>query len=248
MTDITQSDTPVVQQPMVLDEEALKPVDLMSRMMAEAKIAAPAEQAGPKRRGRPPGSRNRSTIEAEQAVLGRPPSGSRMVSPPSRSDKTKPDDELTAEQKRELKLKRAADLSDQISSTVNDNLMLMLTSMGVPSQLLYKPGREPKRVTEDSKYTELAGNICLSPMQAGIFGRFAAEFEATEYGKKVSSTTSTGNGALYLYGLLALGAGVQYVQGLQKFYSQMKPLLEAYQANIRQQQASQQQPVETTGG
>ncbi len=246
MTDFTQSDSPVVQQPMVLDDEALRPVDLMSRMLAEAKIAPPSEPSGPRRRGRPVGSRNKATIEAEQSALGKAPSGSRIVSPPGRPPK--PDDELTAEQKRELKARRAEDLSEKIASGVNDNLMLMLTSMGVPPSLLYKPGREPKKVEESSKYTEFAGNVCLSPMQANIFGKFLAEAEGTDLGKKVSGSTGGGNGALFLYGVLSLGAAVQYVQGLQKFYSQMKPMLDAYQANVAREQAEKARTQQSNGG
>lgn len=251
MSDITQSETPVVSSPTILNEEALRTVDqsdLYKRMLSEAATIAPAaEQPGARRRGRPKGSRNKATLEREAAGISKPPGGARMVAPPGgRSSSNATDDERTPEQIKEAKAKRVEELTEKIADGINDNLMLLLTSAGVPPTLLYRPGFEPRKVSSNGKFTDFAGNITVSPMQANIYARFLTEAETLPSVQKVVGNTGQGNGPLVLYGLLSVAASIQYVQGLQKFVKELKPLLEAKRAydnvqNAKRQQEDQQQ-------
>ena len=91
-----------------LDDEALKPADqggLVERMIIEARAANAATEAQKPRKGRPVGSRNRSTVE-------RPTGQARLVVPPARTPEGQP--KLTPEQeaqqariRREVKKQRS---------------------------------------------------------------------------------------------------------------------------------------------
>jgi len=194
-------------------------------MMAEAKNAP--QVAKPRSRGRQP-----SKVSPAQVDIIAP--GARRTPPPSPNK-----DEVTEEEKRKIKEARIEQLTESIVNDLNDHIMTLAISIGVPSNFLYKPGMEPARVAQDSKFTDVAGNICISPMQAGVYARFIAELERTSVGQKVSGTTSSGSFPMFLYGALSIALTAQYLSGLQKFYNQLKPLLDAYQAQeaLRQRDA-----------
>ncbi len=246
---IVEASSSVITEPMELDSEALKahPAPIPEATMAQRLASAPPTSdvmSAPKRRGRPAGSKNKSTIARENATqINR---GARMVIPPGK--KAKEDDGLTADQRREAKLTRADKLATTVSDTINDNLMLLLMSLGMPSELLYMPGKAPKEVKVDEKYTALAKQLTIDPMQAHIIGRFLAEMEATETGGKVGTAISDGKGPLIIYGILSVAAGVQWGKNLMDAYKAFEPMLADFKArqNVAEQQKFNAQ--QTTGG
>jgi hypothetical protein len=225
-----------------LPAEALTPAKvptLEERMAAAPKTDAPVTT--PRKRGRPPGSKNKATLQREaegKATTTREPSGARMVTPPPKPPK--PDDGLTPQQRHEHKLQRAAELSEKVADAINDNILLVLMSMGMEPDLLYMPGMAPQQVQVNNKYTPLARMLTIQPMQANTIGRFLAELEETETGGKVTGAVSDGKGPLILYGILSLASVVQYGKNLKDAYEKFEPLLTAYRA--------QQVDNQTTGG
>lgn len=249
---IEQATSPVVSEPTELGPEAMKampppqPVPSLSERLAAGKSAEQLAADRPPRRGpgRPPGRKNNATLarEAQEGVRKAP--AQRMVTPPAK----KGDDGLTSEQRQAAKLARAEKLAESVAETINDNLLLILMSMGCPSEILYKPGQEPKQVkAETSKYTELAQQLTLSSFQANIIGRFLAELEATETGGKVAGAVADGKGPLIVYGVLSLATAIQYTKGLADAYKKFEPMLKAYQ-EMRAQQEQQGFIRDQTGG
>jgi hypothetical protein len=220
--------------------EALAPAIKEPTLAERFAAAPPVEDVSTpvkRGRGRPPGSKNKSTLarEAQEGVRQAP--SQRMVTPPPKPPK--PTDELTPQQRAQAKLDRAAELSSKVADTINDNLLLLLMSMGVPEQLIYNPGMAPARVQENSKYTELAQGITLTPMQANIIGRFLAELEATDAGGKIGAVATDGKGPLIIYGVLSFAAAIQYGKTLKDTYDKLAPLLEAHRASLLIQQQHQ---------
>lgn len=246
---VEQASNPIIIEPTILDAEALKSAppepSLAERMASARPVPSIADSGPPKKRGRPPGSKNKATLLRESQDGVRQAGPMKMVAPPP---KTKPDDALTASQKHELMLNRAEELSSKVAETINDNLLLVLMSMGTPVELLYKPGQEPKRVKEDSKYTEFAQSITMSPFQANIIGRFLAEMEATETGGKLGAAAADGKGPLIVYGVLSAASMIQYGKSLADAYKKIEPLLSAYRASQAVQEQQQFNQQQTTGG
>ena len=229
---IEQATNPTITQPVVLGPEELKAHE---PTMAE-KLAANPPKRGP---GRPPGRKNNATILRES---GQPSStrSSRIVAPPARTPKEEKQSLEDKQKAHAVKIARAEKLADDVAETINDNMMLLLMAMGVPTELLYKPGMEPTAAKENSKYTPLAQQLALGPMQSQFIGRFLAEMEATETGGKIGASVSEGKGPLILYGILSGAAMIQWGKGLMDAYKNIEPLLKAYQAEqIRQQQATE---------
>lgn len=246
MTDTSDNDqAPIAPTPPspALTSEALKPAgpSLLAEIEAQAAAANKVAEAGrqatlastasvPRRgRGRPPGSKNKSTLERERIAASLPPPRQPNV-PPSETPKREPP---TAEEilaKKRARESRANDISAKIQEDLNDGIMMLLVSMGVPAELLYKEGYVPEHQVKASKFTPLASNVVVGPLQANVYGKFLAALEDTETGRKVTGNTSTGNGPLIVYGLLSIAASVQYVQGLSQFTKNISPILEAYKA------------------
>jgi hypothetical protein len=223
--DPIQATSQVITEPTVLDDEALKPhvpLSLEQRLRSGKSTAeVMKEGATPKRRGRPPGSKNRSTVVKEAIEKGK------------KVDVT----DLTPSERARLKAARAEALATKVTDAVNENLLMILMSMGCPPELLYKPGQEPKQVKENSRYTPLAQQLTIGDFQANMVGHFLAELEATETGGKFGSAVADGKGPLIFYGIISGLCAIQYIQTLSKVYQQFEPLLSAYKA---QQLANQQ--------
>lgn len=224
--------------PDFLSEEAMKPATIPSLAERMQRAKPPSEVLAdktPKRRGRPPGSKNATTIAKAKTEAIK----SGFVKPGD-------DDDLTPSQKHEARVARGQKLGTDVADTINDNLMLLLMSMGMPAKMLYMPGHIPEQ-QKDPKYTVVAQQLTVSPFQANIIGRFLAEMEATETGGKLTGSLSEGKGPLIIYGILSLAVVGQYVRGLTTAYKQFEPLLKEYMA---QQQGVKANPYDQhqTGG
>jgi hypothetical protein len=224
--------SPILTVPVVLDSEALKSHE---PTMAE-KLAANPPKRGP---GRPPGRKNNSTLLREQGQA--PSTRTSKIVPPRATPQKVPELSLEDKQKAHaVKIARAEKLADDVAETINDNMMLLLMAMGVPTSLLYKPGMEPTAAKENSKYTPLAQQLALGPMQSQFIGRFLAEMEATETGGKIGASVSEGKGPLILYGILSGAAMIQWGKGLMDAYKNIEPMLKAFQAEQTRQQQEQE--------
>lgn len=231
-----------------LDAEALKPVDLLGALNAAAGMPNDAT-AAPRRRGRPPGSKNRSTIAREQQTGVR--SGpQRLVTPPIRTPLTPSEEEAKRVEeaaRRIHKAERVEELTAKIGEAVNENIALLLTSAGVPARFIYTPGNEPAQTQTDSKYTPLAHKVLFTAHQTRNYAKFIAELEETDLGKKATGVTGNSNTSLLIYGLLSLGSTIQYLQGVSEFNKTLRPMLEQYKA-WQMQQASDMQNASASNG
>jgi hypothetical protein len=237
-----QSDNPILTESTELDAEATKPA-ISIPSLEERLRAAPATfkagtnpidpETGKPKRGRP-----------RKAAAEKAPAKPRVVGTPSKPIKPDEIDTRTPQEKAEAIRARADELTSRVADTINDNLMLLLTSMGVPSALLYKPGMEPKVTQTANKFTPLGNQIAMSAQQADVIGHFLAHLEQTDQGQRVTSFTGQGKLPLVMYGLLSVGAVVQYTQGLAKMYNTLQPYLEQYKAQQLAQQTNEQRNQE----
>ena len=239
---LEQASSPIITSPTILDDEALKaatPARSLADRLAHGKSTAEvmADKPGPKRRGRPPGRKNKATLAKEASSVS---PGQRIIGSKARAIPAKAsvkDDGLSPEERHELKLKRADKLGNDIADAVNDNIMMVLMAAGCPPELLYLPGMEPKRAKESTKYTTLGYQLALSPMQASHMGRFLAEMETTDAGSKIGGALTDGKGPMILYGMLSLVGAMKYGRNLLQAYKTFEPMLKAYQAskNVQEQ-------------
>jgi len=192
-------------------------------MEAYSRNTPPPPPLPPKRIGRPPGSRNKSTIYREQQAIAKEPGKSKIVTPPPRTPAKKVEStedvekkEAIAREKLAKKKARAVEIEVKIREDLNDFIMSTLISVGVPVDALYKPGMAPvPKRNNANKYTDLGNILAVSDMQASVWARFAAEVEATDSGKKVSSVVSGDSKIpLVIYGLGSLVMGVQYIRSV----------------------------------
>lgn len=204
-------------------------------------------KATPKPRGRPPGSRNKAkdpstpTQPRRRGVGGDRPIIDVKV--------TEPDDGLTTEERHAAKLAKAEKYAVMVSETVNDNLLMILMSMGCPANFLYTEGNAPKQVVENQKYTDLAKQLTMDPKVSEFVGRFLAEMETTGIGGSVAGAVQDGKAPLIIYGILSLAGIVQWGRGLADAYKTIGPMLEQYKAYQAAQAAQRnQENIQQTGG
>lgn len=250
-----QGDSAVINEPTELDAEATKPAitipSLEDRLRNAPQTVSTRAMTGGTNpidpdTGKPKRGRPRKEAETTE----------RKPAPPRRRTTAKkdepPQDTRTAKEKADAIKARADDLTSQVADTINDNLMLLLTSLGVPPALLYKPGEEPKVAQQSNKYTPLGNQIAMSAHQADVIGHFLAHLETTDQGQKITGIAGQGKLPLIMYGLLSVGAVVQYTSGLAKMYQTMAPYLEQYKAQQLTQQVNQQrneaEEPDPTGG
>jgi len=220
-------------------------------MEAYSRNTPPPPPLPPKRIGRPPGSKNKSTIYREQQGIKQEPAKVKMVIPPPRAPAKRAVDteeeqdkkEAIAREKLAKKKLRAVEIEVKIREDLNDFIMSTLISVGVPVDALYKPGMAPvPKRSNTNKYTDLGNILAVSDMQASVWARFAAEVEATDSGKKVASVVSGDSKIpLVIYGLGSLVMGVQYMRGV------MPVLQRISEANNAMKQSQEQQKGENDG-
>lgn len=206
----------------------------------------------PKRgRGRPPGSKNKATLAKEASTVSpgtvdRRTATQRMAVEASRrkaadSAAKKEDDTRTPEEKRAAYNTRVEDLAVSISENVNGHIAELLGAAGLPTSMIYKEGREPKHVVKDSPYTDLVDRVMVPDNTVESWAKLWAQVELTDWGKRLAGTgggTGNSNIGLLIAAALSVLGTVQYVQGLNEFARQMKPMLDAYKQSqdIRDQQ------------
>lgn len=228
----------------VLDADATEPYEtpgsLAERLKQyEVKKDSDAPPPPKRGRGRPPGSRNKSTLAKEASTVSpgesdRRTGTQRMAADAARRSTAtaaakKDTDERTPEEKRAAYNTRVEELAVSISDNVNGHIAELLGAAGLPSSMIYKPGREPKHVKTDSPYTDLVDRVMVPDNTVESWAKLWAQVELTDMGKRLSgSGGGSGNAGLVIAALLSVLGTVQYLQGLNQFAKEMKPMLDAY--------------------
>ena len=200
-----------------------------------------------KPRGRPVGSRNRTKVDPGQ--IGSGPQqlvtpSRRTASGPGPSGPEKPDPIKMAQAKRD----KTEAYTKRIVDELNDNLMLVFISIGVPSNFIYQPGKTPQEVKVSEKYTEFGNAIAIKPSQAKALASFAAELEFTDAGGKLAASAGTGYGPLVVKGVLALVAVGQYMRTLNDMRTRIEPMMKAWQDAQTQQKTGGNSNQRPAGG
>lgn len=197
--------------------------------------------AVPKRgRGRPPGSKNKATLAREASTVSPQTVDKRTASQRMAADRgrasaaaaaaKKTVDERTPEEKRAAYQARVEELAVSISDNVNGHIAELLGAAGIPSSMIYKEGREPKHVQRDSPYTDLVDRVMVPDNTVESWAKLWAQVELTDIGKRLagSSGGGSGNAGLIIAGLLSVMGAFQYLQGVNQFAKEMKPMMDAY--------------------
>lgn len=198
--------------------------DLANTVAATKPDSRQDKEKETKTRGRPPGTVSaRSTINAPR----QPPKPAKP--------------ELTPEQILAAKKKRADQLAKSLESVINDNIIEVVMSLGIPAQMLYKPGMVPESAPSNSPYSDLGQKLVLGPQQLNSIGRFIAEIEGTSIGEKLPAAGGNSPMPMIFYGILSLAGIAQYVQGLAQVGKMFKQFNEAQERNKKQQEQATQE-------
>jgi hypothetical protein len=178
-----------------------------------------------KRRGRPPGSKNRPKVDATGHVSYQGPTPPPKTSPITTSE--------AIEKKVRAKQLLAKRRSAQVQTELNEGILMLLVSGGVPPEMLYK---EPPEILDDSSnYQPLAKRILFSKTEANILGRAAAEIESSQWGTAASSKL-VGDSPLpmIISSVLGVAVLVSHFKGVMKVRDELAPYLEAYKEAKKQ--------------
>jgi hypothetical protein len=221
--EIVQSSSPAVTDPTFLSSEALRPASDDDIFAALDRVSSsPKPPPTTRRRGRPPGSKNLTTIQ--------------------KLAKTDPDaaKKVEEEAKRAAKKARTEELEKQIYGELNDQLMtLLIGSLNINPDWIYLPGKGPVIQKKDERFTELGNMLAIPPNLAHSVGRLAAELENTEVGSKAASVAQNNNVGLIVAGAMTLFGTFQYVKTLSNTFEKLKPIMEARQAAERMKKESE---------
>lgn len=227
--EVTRATSPLITQPTHLSSEAMRPAstdDILSAI-AEAGTGPTRPTTTTRRRGRPPGSKNRTAAE--------------------RLADTDPDAaaKLDEAKKREAKQARAKEIQGQIVGELNDQLMSVLIGMfNVPVDFLYQPGKGPVVEAKNDRFTELGNAFAIPPTLAKSIGKLAAELEQTETGGKVGALAQNNNVGLIVAAGMTIFGTVQYARKVSDTLGKVQPVLEARKRWLEEQANGQpQEPI-----
>lgn len=185
----------------------------------------------PKRRGRPPGSKNKPRMDSETGQLSGGPRPRQSATP---ADTVRKAQEERIKQKR----KRAEELEARIISEGNQALMQVFVSVGVPPSLLYIKPPEAKTLTPN--FTALANRLAIQPTTAKVLALTLSEWEGSTVGAKIAATMLKDSplrlAVLSIASVVLVGQQVKTVMEVRK---EFEPLLQAYKKS--QQEKAQQQ-------
>jgi hypothetical protein len=191
--------------------------------------AGPVVMDNRRRPGRPPGSRNRITVEREAA---------------QKDDKAKAD---AAKSKKE-RTEKVNELANKLTEDFNQQLMSFLISQGVQPSYLYKDGISP--IKKASIYTPLGEQIAVQPFTANAVASFLVQLEENASDSAALERLTTGTSGLILRGGFALLCAGIYVRGLAQAYERLQPVLKAQKVYKQEREKAdfQQQPITVPGG
>lgn len=161
-----------------------------------------------KRRGRPPGSKNRTPAERLAA--------------------TTQDAATIARAKAERIKKDADEMALWITEELNEHIMTLVMQIpGMTPEMLYKEGYAPPTTAHISKYTDLGNALAIPPSLAKSAARLAAEAKATDQGASLTGKVSVGKAGLIVAGIGTLFGTFQYASGVNKVLARAKEAAEA---------------------
>lgn len=218
--------------------EAMRPAEVG---LANAFAAAPARN-----RGRPPGSRNRSTINRESTTVSPtniiPPR--RRSTPTSLDVMTDVDKEAEAKRKKQAKENQAKVYGAFIANQLNDYIMMAMQGIGVPQEWLYAPGQAPT-VSRSTKYGPMGNQIAIPPMMAESWGKLLSELANTEQGSKIAGFGDNPLAAIGLNGILAMVTTAQWFSSFNKIMKILPQQIELYK--LAQAQAVAEEMAKQNG-
>lgn len=240
MTDVTQSSNPLITEPEFLDSEATKPISAADflRNLQTPPRQIPPSSAAPKRRGRPPGSKNKPKIDPAtgEVIIPSSISGGSTSSSGDQGDAKR---RAEAERRLAQKKKRAKELESKILIDLNELILELLMDAGVPANALYV--NPPEQLKEDSNYTALGGAIAFNRREAKVFSLTLSELEGSSIGGKASKVIQQDSPlrllALGGLSLLMMGTHLKSIMEIQK---QFAPFIEA-QRRMKQQQRQEEE-------
>lgn len=230
MVDIAQGTSPLQTQTVVLDSEATKSAsDELSALLSNA----------PKRRGRPPGSKNKPKTDEFGNFL---PPGQRKAAPTDQSEEARARAKIAAKQA------RAVQHTETILNTLNDQIMGLLISQGVPQEWLFNKGHGPSSTKQvNPAYTPLAQTIAIPKHVATLAGMTWAEAEGSAIGDTIMKTVNADSPLrLVVLGVATVLVAVPWLNSLNEVRKQVNQLQEAkaqYDAQQQQANAANVNPV-----
>lgn len=203
-------------------EPMATPASLITSLASRTPIVPP-DGTTPRRRGRPPGSKNKPKDGAlinPSATLRTP--GGRTPGPTTPVDQAKAD----AAAKEEM----ARKASEWINKELNDQLFMLLMGFGVPANELYKEGRIPPKAAPNPDLTEFGNAIAIPPDVCDSWGKLYAELSYTGAGKNLTKNLEGKSLGVVFAGLSAVYSTFRYAQTLKPILAFIKAQAEAANA------------------
>lgn len=186
----------------------------------------------------PVGRRKRRTKAEMEAAKAAEAQTVSIEPPKSRSTRTrrtvddkKPTEEELSEQrkaKREARKRKEDELTEKIVNDFNEKIISTLYKFGVPAELLYAPGQEPKINQAPDKYVGLGKDLAI-PMElasstATLVVRLQESEKFSKYTKGVGGSLDTVE--ILFAGLTFAMSGMAYVQNLSRVAATIKLMQE----------------------
>lgn len=221
--EVVQGTSPLISGPETLSSDALQPASADDIFAAlDAIPAQPAATTATRRRGRPPGSRNKT---AAQKLAEINPEAAQAA-----------EDEA----KRAAKKKRVEEIEGTIYGELNDQLMsILVTAFNIPPDFIYKDGAVPIQAKKDTRFTDFGNRLAIPPNLAHSIGKLAAELEGTGVGKSVTGITQNSNAGLVVAAGMTIFGVIQYANTLKDTFEKVRPLIEARQRWLEEEAEKQ---------
>ena len=195
------------------DLGAFTPAAIPKFTLAPAPVQS-TSGTGIKRRGRPPGSKNKPKEPDyinPSMELG---TGSRST---LKEPKTREEVDNEANRKAEKKA-RADEYAKYISEEINDKIFMavvLLSKNQIKPEAFYLPGKAPISKQSDERLSELGNAVAIPPDMANSWGKLLAELSYTETGKTATKYAGSSNLAILGAALTAIVTTIQYVSGVK---------------------------------
>lgn len=219
MVDIVPGTSPTQTQPVILDPDAMK--------SASDDLASLLAQAPARKRGRPPGSKNKPKQDEQGNFI-----------PPGRRTSAPKDEDEAAKNRRRIEDKKALakKREEQILHELNDTLLGELVSLGIPQDLLFKNGSGPETKPLNPNYTPLAQQLAIPPRVAKMWGLVSAEAENSDIGNTLMTTVNADSPLrLIVLAVAAVVVTVPWVNQLNEVRKNVNQFMEAKQRADAQQ-------------
>ena len=120
------------------------------------------------------------------------------------------------------KKKEIEDTKRQIVEDLNDSIIEVITTIGIPEEFLYKGGRPPVKVN-NSKYTELGNAFIIQDVPASWMAHGYVEAKELPALKKLLGANNKEGPSYFWMGLGALGL-ISYITSLVKGVNEIKKI------------------------